>query len=98
MGEEAPAADRNNMQPRLGFLSYNTMMTLKRRKSRKRISDSAEWLYPIPKTEGLEAGENNKMQTRTKYTLEAVPPCLLVMRERTTITITTITHAFQVTN
>lgn len=71
VSEDIPGGDRNSV--RLGFLSYNTMM-LKRRKSKKRITDSAEWLYPIPKTEGLEAGENNKMQTRTKYTLEAVIP------------------------
>ncbi len=69
VNDDIPGGDRNSA--RLGFLSYNTMM-LKRRKSKKRVTDSAEWLYPIPKTEGLEAGENNKMQTRTKYTLEAV--------------------------
>jgi hypothetical protein len=67
------------VSPRLGFLSYNSMM-LKRRKPKTRLTDSADWLYPIPKTEGLEAGENNKMKTRTKYTLEAVAfPCLPVL-------------------
>jgi hypothetical protein len=82
VSEDIPLGDRNSA--RLGFLSYNTMM-LKRRKSKKRITDSAEWLYPIPKTEGLEAGENNKMQTRTNYTLEAVisPPRLAVCLART---------------
>lgn len=67
--EEAIISDRN-VSPRLGFLSNS--MKIKRRKARKRMCDSAEWLYPISKTEGLEAGENNKMMTRTKYTLEAV--------------------------
>lgn len=65
-----------NVSPRLGFLSYNSMM-LKRRKSKKRI-DSSEWLY-LTKAEAFDVGENNKMMTRTKYTLEAVlPPAELV--------------------